>query len=430
MRPFTHSAALPHAPTPWRKPRCSIPRSASNSASTYLAASRRSSSSPRSTTAPSRPSCRTARRDRRAVRHWSRSRRDGDRPRGLPRSPSTAPAPTSRSASPASRWATSSPRWCWRCCRSAATRQGVERRAHRADPGLDGELPLRDLLLAVLPELPRRRAGAEPDGVLNPNITHVAIDGALFQDEVEERQVMAVPTVFLNGELVRPGPHELEQIVAKLDTGAADARRGRRRRQGAVRRARRRRRPRRRGRRRSTPRARASAPASSPSASAARCSTPWASRTSSRCPTPKARSWPRRSRSTSRSYDVDVMNLQRATRLVPADEVGGLITVELESGATLSSPHGRPRHRRALAPHERARRGRVPQQGRGLLPALRRPAVQGQARRGDRRRQLRRRGGDRPRRHRRARDADRVRRRSSGPTRCCSASSAACPTST
>ena len=41
--------------------------------------------------------------------------------------------------------------------------------------------------------------------VLNPNINHTAIDGALFQDEVDERQVMAVPTVFLNGELFDPG---------------------------------------------------------------------------------------------------------------------------------------------------------------------------------------------------------------------------------
>ncbi|MDA4833603.1 thioredoxin family protein, partial [Enterobacter hormaechei] len=36
--------------------------------------------------------------------------------------------------------------------------------------------------------------------VLNPRISHVAIDGALFQDEVADRKVMAVPTVFLNGE--------------------------------------------------------------------------------------------------------------------------------------------------------------------------------------------------------------------------------------
>ncbi|MBN6104174.1 alkyl hydroperoxide reductase subunit F [Xanthomonas sp. CFBP 8703] len=57
--------------------------------------------------------------------------------------------------------------------------------------------------------------------VLNPNIKHVAIDGALFQDEVEARQIMSVPTVYLNGEVFDQGRMSLEQIVAKLDTGAA-----------------------------------------------------------------------------------------------------------------------------------------------------------------------------------------------------------------
>src|SRR5690606_7062092 len=56
--------------------------------------------------------------------------------------------------------------------------------------------------------------------VLNPGIKHVAIDGALFQDEVESRQVMSVPAVFLNGELFAYGRMGLEEIVAKLDTGA------------------------------------------------------------------------------------------------------------------------------------------------------------------------------------------------------------------
>ena len=55
---------------------------------------------------------------------------------------------------------------------------------------------------------------------LNPNIRHTAIDGALFQDEVERRQVMAVPAVFLNGEPFGQGRMDLAQIVAKLDTGA------------------------------------------------------------------------------------------------------------------------------------------------------------------------------------------------------------------
>ncbi|TWT21274.1 alkyl hydroperoxide reductase subunit F [Luteimonas marina] len=57
--------------------------------------------------------------------------------------------------------------------------------------------------------------------VLNPNISHVAIDGALFQGEVDAREVMSVPTIFLNGEPFDQGRMTLEQIVARLDTGAA-----------------------------------------------------------------------------------------------------------------------------------------------------------------------------------------------------------------
>jgi alkyl hydroperoxide reductase subunit F len=59
--------------------------------------------------------------------------------------------------------------------------------------------------------------------VLNPNITHVAIDGALFRDEIDERQVFAVPTVFRDGELFSQGRMSLEEIVGKLDTGVAEA---------------------------------------------------------------------------------------------------------------------------------------------------------------------------------------------------------------
>jgi alkyl hydroperoxide reductase subunit F len=63
--------------------------------------------------------------------------------------------------------------------------------------------------------------------VLNPRVKHVAIDGALFQDEVDARQVLAVPTVYLNGELFESGRMSLEQIVAKLDTGSAERDRAR-----------------------------------------------------------------------------------------------------------------------------------------------------------------------------------------------------------
>jgi alkyl hydroperoxide reductase subunit F len=57
--------------------------------------------------------------------------------------------------------------------------------------------------------------------VLNPRIKHVAIDGGVFPAEVEARQIMSVPTIYLNGEVFGQGRMDAEQIVAKLDTGAA-----------------------------------------------------------------------------------------------------------------------------------------------------------------------------------------------------------------
>ena len=57
--------------------------------------------------------------------------------------------------------------------------------------------------------------------VLNPRIRAVAIDGGLFQQEVEERQIMAVPSVFLNDQPFGNGRMEIGEILAKIDTGAA-----------------------------------------------------------------------------------------------------------------------------------------------------------------------------------------------------------------
>ncbi|PNG11615.1 alkyl hydroperoxide reductase subunit F [Stutzerimonas stutzeri] len=57
--------------------------------------------------------------------------------------------------------------------------------------------------------------------VLNPNVKHVAIDGALFQDEVEARQIMSVPSIYLNGEPFAQGRMSEEEILAKLDTGSS-----------------------------------------------------------------------------------------------------------------------------------------------------------------------------------------------------------------
>ena len=170
--------------------------------------------------------------------------------------------------------------------------------------------------------------------VLNPRIKHVAIDGALFQDEVERREVMAVPTVFLNGEVFDQGRMDLAQIVAKLDTNAGS---------------------------RDADRIRAKAPydvlvvGGGPAGAAAAI---YAARKGIRTGVAAERfggqvldtmgienliaidhtEGPRLAAALDanvRANDVDVMNLQRATRLVPADEVGGLAEVQLANGASL-----------------------------------------------------------------------------------------------
>ncbi|ARK26270.1 alkyl hydroperoxide reductase subunit F [Sporosarcina sp. P37] len=58
--------------------------------------------------------------------------------------------------------------------------------------------------------------------VLNPNITHTMIDGAAFKEEVESKKIMAVPTVYLNGEEFSGGRISLEEILAKMGS-APDA---------------------------------------------------------------------------------------------------------------------------------------------------------------------------------------------------------------
>ena len=54
--------------------------------------------------------------------------------------------------------------------------------------------------------------------LLNPNITHTMIDGDVFQDEVKNKKIMSVPTIFLNNEEFYQGRMELEEIVAKIDS--------------------------------------------------------------------------------------------------------------------------------------------------------------------------------------------------------------------
>ncbi len=63
--------------------------------------------------------------------------------------------------------------------------------------------------------------------ILNPRISHTAIDGGVFRDEIEDLQIMAVPAVYRDGKPFASGRMTLEEILSKLDTrsGEAEARR-------------------------------------------------------------------------------------------------------------------------------------------------------------------------------------------------------------
>ena len=92
----------------------------------------------------------------------------------------------------------------------------------RAIEDLDGEYRFETYLSLSCQNCPDVVQALNVMSVVNPRISHVAIDGALFQDEVDARGIEAVPTVFLNGEPFGQGRMTLEEIVAKLDSGAAE----------------------------------------------------------------------------------------------------------------------------------------------------------------------------------------------------------------
>ncbi|MDD2728479.1 alkyl hydroperoxide reductase subunit F [Malikia sp.] len=172
--------------------------------------------------------------------------------------------------------------------------------------------------------------------ILNPKVRTTVIEGGAFQAEVEQRQVMAVPMVLLNGEVFGAGRMTLEEIVAKLDTGSAA---------------------------REAAKLSEKAPydmlivGGGPAGAAAAV---YAARKGIRTGVAAERmggqtndtmaienyisvletDGPRFAAALEaqvRHYGVDVMNLQHAVKLLPAETEGGLIQVELANGGVLRS---------------------------------------------------------------------------------------------
>ncbi|GAB7562569.1 alkyl hydroperoxide reductase subunit F [Methylobacillus methanolivorans] len=171
---------------------------------------------------------------------------------------------------------------------------------------------------------------------INPNIRHVMIDGALFQKEVDERKIMAVPTIFLNGQEFGHGRMGVQEILNKIDTGAI---------------------------KKEAEKLSAKEPfdvlivgGGPAGASAAIYSARKGIRTGvvadrfggqvmdtmaiENFISVKETDGPKLAAALEehvKSYDVDIMNLQRAAALVPAHENGGFNEVKLESGAVLKA---------------------------------------------------------------------------------------------
>ena len=172
--------------------------------------------------------------------------------------------------------------------------------------------------------------------IFNPQVKTVVIEGGAFQKEVEERQIMAVPMVFLNGQVFGSGRMSVEEIVAKLDTGTAD---------------------------REAAKLNAKDPydvlivGGGPAGAAAAV---YAARKGIRVGVAAERFGGQTNDTMAienyisvletdgpkfaaaleaqvRQYGVDLMNLQRADKIVPASEAGGLVQVQMANGGTLKA---------------------------------------------------------------------------------------------
>ena len=88
---------------------------------------------------------------------------------------------------------------------------------------LDGDFNFETFVSLTCQSCPDVVQALNAMAALNPRIRHTMIDGAVYQDEVARREVMAVPAVFLNGRPFGQGRMELEEIIHKLDSGAAAA---------------------------------------------------------------------------------------------------------------------------------------------------------------------------------------------------------------
>jgi alkyl hydroperoxide reductase subunit F len=172
--------------------------------------------------------------------------------------------------------------------------------------------------------------------ILNPRVKTTVIDGGLYQAEVDARQIMAVPMTYLNGQVFASGRMTVEEIVAKLDVKSQD---------------------------RDAAKLSAREPydvlivGGGPAGAAAAV---YAARKGIRVGVAAERfggqvndtmgienyisvletngpAFAAAMEQQVRHYEVDIMNLQRADRLIPAEAPGGLVRVQMANGGVLAA---------------------------------------------------------------------------------------------
>ncbi len=202
--------------------------------------------------------------------------------------------------------------------------------------GLDGDFNFEVYMSLTCHNCPDVVQALSLMATVNPRVKVTVIEGGAFQDEVNAREIMAVPMVFLNGEVFGSGRMLVEEIIAKLDTGAAD---------------------------KDAAKLSAKAPydvlivGGGPAGAAAAV---YAARKGIRTGVAAERfggqvndtlaienyisvvetdgpKFAAALEAHTRAYDVDIMNLQRADAIVPAAEPGGLIEIKLANGGSLKS---------------------------------------------------------------------------------------------
>ncbi len=172
--------------------------------------------------------------------------------------------------------------------------------------------------------------------IVNPKIQAVVIEGGAFQQEVTEREIMAVPMVFMNGQVFASGRMSVEEIVAKLDTKSGEREAAKLNAKDAY---------------------DVLIVGGGPAGAAAAV---YAARKGIRVGIAAERmggqvndtmaienyisvletdgpKFAAALEAQVRHYEVDVMNLQRAQKLIPASEPGGLVSVQMDNGGVLKA---------------------------------------------------------------------------------------------